>query len=297
MQEGAKEAAASVRGEIDVALRRVAGPSRRSANRRLERGGVVHHVYCGSDRPMGCRPLKGLGSIALIPGQRARDQFAQGWRGHPRHRREVCCQSRLLAPALMSVPIADLAPAARASGRSFHCLTIRVQVTVLSASAGSLSLPSITRKTDKGLPLYFDGEDSDVFILSGAEDLVPIYRQDPDGSAGYANHAEYQRDVDGFWVRDKATGRSLVHEDRIDGLSRAPLPTARRRACSRASSAGAKSANRKMCIGARSRKDNIAYPLRATPKNRESSIQLDKTAHLQLADQRDARRQGQCGRL
>jgi RHS repeat-associated protein len=38
----------------------------------------------------------------------------------------------------------------------------------------NLSLPSITRKTDKGLPRYWDGEESDVFILSGAEDLVPI---------------------------------------------------------------------------------------------------------------------------
>ena len=38
----------------------------------------------------------------------------------------------------------------------------------------SLSLPSITRKTDKGLPQYFDNEESDVFILAGAEDLVPI---------------------------------------------------------------------------------------------------------------------------
>jgi len=36
-----------------------------------------------------------------------------------------------------------------------------------------LSVPSITRKTDKGLPRYFDAEESDVFILSGAEDLVP----------------------------------------------------------------------------------------------------------------------------
>ena len=38
----------------------------------------------------------------------------------------------------------------------------------------SLSLPSITRKTDKGLPKYQDEIESDVFILSGAEDLVPI---------------------------------------------------------------------------------------------------------------------------
>src|SRR6516162_9642367 len=38
----------------------------------------------------------------------------------------------------------------------------------------SLSLPSITRKTDKGLPRYQDAEESDEFILSGAEDLVPV---------------------------------------------------------------------------------------------------------------------------
>ena len=38
----------------------------------------------------------------------------------------------------------------------------------------NLSLPSITRKTDKGLPKYFDAEESDIFILSGAEDLVPV---------------------------------------------------------------------------------------------------------------------------
>ena len=44
----------------------------------------------------------------------------------------------------------------------------------------SLSLPSITRKTDKGLPRYRDSEESDVFILSGAEDLVPVLVQDGD---------------------------------------------------------------------------------------------------------------------
>src|SRR5260370_3703400 len=37
-----------------------------------------------------------------------------------------------------------------------------------------LSIPSITRKTDKGLPQYNDAADSDVFIVSGAEDLVPV---------------------------------------------------------------------------------------------------------------------------
>lgn len=40
----------------------------------------------------------------------------------------------------------------------------------------NLSLPSITRKTDKGLPRYQDLEESDIFILSGAEDLVPVLK-------------------------------------------------------------------------------------------------------------------------
>lgn len=46
----------------------------------------------------------------------------------------------------------------------------------------SLSLPSITRKTDKGLPRYQDANESDVFILSGAEDLVPVFKEDQDGN-------------------------------------------------------------------------------------------------------------------
>src|SRR5579883_631088 len=41
-----------------------------------------------------------------------------------------------------------------------------------------LSLPAITRKTDKGLPRYRDADESDVFLLSGAEDLVPVRKDD-----------------------------------------------------------------------------------------------------------------------
>jgi RHS repeat-associated protein len=37
----------------------------------------------------------------------------------------------------------------------------------------NLSIPTVTRKTDKGLPKYQDGDESDTFILSGSEDLVP----------------------------------------------------------------------------------------------------------------------------
>jgi RHS repeat-associated protein len=70
----------------------------------------------------------------------------------------------------------------------------------------SLSLPSITRKTDKGLPQYLDADESDVFILSGAEDLVPELR--PDGSRfedqgtvpGYTIH-RYRPRIEGLFAR------------------------------------------------------------------------------------------------
>ncbi|MBP1692558.1 MAG: repeat-associated core domain protein [Chloroflexi bacterium] len=52
----------------------------------------------------------------------------------------------------------------------------------------SLGLPGVTRKTDKGLPRYQDVNESDVFILSGAEDLVPALNLQG-----------------GIWVRDTLT--------------------------------------------------------------------------------------------
>ena len=78
----------------------------------------------------------------------------------------------------------------------------------------SLSLPSITRKTDKGLPKYQDENESDVFLLSGSEDLVPVYRQDIDGS-WISRHPDYQRDIEGFWIRDEKNNL-VIHEDKIN---------------------------------------------------------------------------------
>lgn len=76
----------------------------------------------------------------------------------------------------------------------------------------SLSLPSISRKTDKGLPRYWDVEESDEFLLSGAEDLVPVLR--------------YRNDEAGKWERQQAGRRVLNGETyqiqryrpRIEGL-------------------------------------------------------------------------------
>ena len=79
----------------------------------------------------------------------------------------------------------------------------------------SLALPAITRKTDKGLPQYLAAEDSDVFVLSGAEDLVPVYRQDPLGD-WCAEHPEHTTEPDGYWVRD-ADGQLVIYEEDRDG--------------------------------------------------------------------------------
>ncbi|MFI5915060.1 SpvB/TcaC N-terminal domain-containing protein [Dactylosporangium sp. NPDC051541] len=70
----------------------------------------------------------------------------------------------------------------------------------------TLELASITRKTDKGLPRYLDAVESDVFILSGAEDLVPLL--EPDGTRarddtsapGFIIH-RYRPRIEGLFAR------------------------------------------------------------------------------------------------
>ena len=80
----------------------------------------------------------------------------------------------------------------------------------------TLSLPAITRKTDKGLPRYLDADESDVYLLSGAEDLVPWLLadgtrfRDDTTSPGFVIH-RYRPRVEGLFARierwtDRASG-------------------------------------------------------------------------------------------
>ncbi len=69
----------------------------------------------------------------------------------------------------------------------------------------SLTLPRISRKTDQGLPRYRDDEESDVFVLSGAEDLVPVLRKD-------GSRWEERRSVGGIEYRIQR------YRPRIEGL-------------------------------------------------------------------------------
>ena len=70
----------------------------------------------------------------------------------------------------------------------------------------SLSLPQISRKTDKRLPEYRDAEDSDVFLLSGSEDLVPLLLlngaryADASTNPGFVIH-RYRPRVEGLFAR------------------------------------------------------------------------------------------------
>ncbi|MFL6820990.1 MAG: SpvB/TcaC N-terminal domain-containing protein, partial [Xanthobacteraceae bacterium] len=74
-------------------------------------------------------------------------------------------------------------------------------------------MPSITRKTEKGIPRYRDDDNSDVFILSGAEDLVPQLKAGslPD---------EWARDADGAFLIDETVRdgfRVRRYRPRIEG--------------------------------------------------------------------------------
>jgi hypothetical protein len=82
----------------------------------------------------------------------------------------------------------------------------------------NLSIPAITRKTDKGLPTYLDDDEQDVFILSGAEDLVPFPGKDPEagqrtvGDVDFLVH-RYRPRIEGLFARierwtDQASGES-----------------------------------------------------------------------------------------
>ena len=79
----------------------------------------------------------------------------------------------------------------------------------------SLSLSSIKRKTDKGLPQYLDLIDSDTFLFSEAEDLVPEFKKHPDGS--------FQLDSDNEYIineKDSSDALSVIryYRPRIEGL-------------------------------------------------------------------------------
>ena len=79
----------------------------------------------------------------------------------------------------------------------------------------NLSLGSIKRKTDNGLPQYFDSIDSDTFLFSGAEDLVPEFKKNTNGI--------FQMDPAGEFIINERNSSDEIftirnYKPRIEGL-------------------------------------------------------------------------------
>lgn len=116
----------------------------------------------------------------------------EGGRRDPRDRRKICRQPgdghRLDEPAPRRSALLVGFPTAA-------CVGVRLRNGPFGIG-WHLSLPAITRKTDKGLPRYLDAGESDVLLISGVDDLVPLLTP-----------------ADGGWVREEQPVR------RVNGAS------------------------------------------------------------------------------
>jgi RHS repeat-associated protein len=94
----------------------------------------------------------------------------------------------------------------------------------------SSSLPAITRKTDKGMPQYRDVDESDVYVLSGAEDLVPVL--EPNGTRyrdnvtapNYVIH-RYRPRIEGLFARIERWTDVATHEIHWRSITRDNVTT------------------------------------------------------------------------
>jgi RHS repeat-associated protein len=84
----------------------------------------------------------------------------------------------------------------------------------------ALNIPGVTRKTSKGIPRYQDEQNSDVFILSGSEDLVPVetigpgitrYQPRTEGLFARIIHHQPQASVDNYWEVKSKDGLTSLY--------------------------------------------------------------------------------------
>src|SRR5207249_11864658 len=98
-----------------------------------------------------------------------------------------------------------------------------------------IQLPSIVRKTDKGLPRYIDEAETDVFLLSGAEDLVPVlvnkngrlqrHREEHVLSNGKFNVSRYRPRIEGLFARIERWTNQTTREVHWRSISRDNITT------------------------------------------------------------------------
>ncbi len=80
-----------------------------------------------------------------------------------------------------------------------------------------LDVPSITRKTDRGIPLYDGAVETDTFILSGAEDLVPVLQKDGRRHTDSRTRDGYSWSVERFRPRIEGLFSRVERWTRLDG--------------------------------------------------------------------------------
>ena len=68
----------------------------------------------------------------------------------------------------------------------------------------SLSISSIRRKTEKELPQYYDAIDSDTYIISEAEDLVPEYKK--------SDSINFDLDKDGNYILNEFPSADKINK-------------------------------------------------------------------------------------
>lgn len=81
----------------------------------------------------------------------------------------------------------------------------------------NLGMPSIKRKTDKGLPQYLDVIDSDTFLFSEAEDLVPEFKKDANGDF-LLNNGNYIINEKDYPDTPNIIYKIRYYKPRIEGL-------------------------------------------------------------------------------
>jgi RHS repeat-associated protein len=80
----------------------------------------------------------------------------------------------------------------------------------------SLGLPSISRKTDAGLPRYEDGAETDVFVLSGAEERVPLLDEKGERLRRRRRWADVDYEVAGYRPRVEGLHARIERWTRVD---------------------------------------------------------------------------------
>jgi RHS repeat-associated protein len=119
--------------------------------------------------------------------------------------------------ATMSVPV-QLSPGRSGFGPSLSLSYDSGNGNGVWGLGWALNTPAIRRKTDKGLPRYADANESDVFLISGAEDLVPVLNADCTRHADTTTFPgfevyRYRPRIEGLFARierwvDTATGET-----------------------------------------------------------------------------------------